>query len=291
MGLGAQSDLQGTIPDIPKGTVHWVHCLADHAPSDSPSIGVRGMFTMEVLDHLGFAAHATVIGCPSLFINPMPTLGKEVAQRLRTPERIAVIAGNQHWQHLRRIEESLARLVTETNGSYIGQEPLEMMTLTRGLASSMDDASLRQCRDYIHPNMEIKEFIDWIARHGNIFFDVPHWIEHYQHFDFVIGMRIHGTILGIQAGVPSVCIVHDSRTLELCETLKIPHVLATDVLDGIDCDDLVYLFDFDAIEFDRNRRALCRRYVEFLWSNGLIPAQHLENIANYYEECPVTDSG
>ena len=284
IGLGAQSDLELSIPSIPKSTVNWIRCLADHAPSDSPSIGIRGSFTMAVLDHLGLAAHATMIGCPSLFINPTPVLGKEVAQRLRPPERIAVIAGHQSWYHLRRIEASLAQLVTETNGSYIGQAPAEIMMLTKGLAESMDNASLQHCRNHINPNLEIPDFINWSIRYGNLFFDVQNWIEHYKRFDFIIGTRFHGVILGIQAGVPSLCIVHDSRTLELCKTLKIPYILATDVLEGVNRDDLVSLFDFNPDEFDRNRRSLCRRYVQFLWSNGLVPAQHLEYIANYWEE-------
>ena len=284
IGLGAQSNLQRSMPTIPKDTVNWVRCVADHAPSDVPNIGVRGSFTMDVLDKIGLAAHATVVGCPSLFINPTPVLGRQIAKRLRPPERVAVIAGNQHWPHLQRIEESLAQLVTQTNGSYIGQAPHEMMALTKGLARSLDSSSLQQCRDYIRPHAEIQDFVDWSVRYGNMFFDVRDWIEHYKHFDFVIGTRVHGTILGIQAGVPSLCIVHDSRTLELCETLTIPHVLPDDVPAVINRDDLISLFNFDADEFDRKRRALCRRYVEFLLSNGLVPARWLEDIGNYWEE-------
>ena len=292
IGLGAQSNLQHTIPSIPEGTVNWVRCLADHAPSDSPSIGVRGSFTMDVLDHLGLSSHAVVIGCPSLFINPTPVLGKKVAERLRTPDRVAVVAGHQHWHQLglRGIEASLVQLVTETNGCYVAQAPVEMMALTRGMAESIDDATLRICRDYVQPNLDLSEFIDWSARYGNVFFDVDSWIEHYKRFDFVIGTRIHGTVLGIQAGVPSLCIVHDSRTLELCETLKIPHVFPEDVQDGINRDDLVSLFNFDADAFDKNRRTLCRRYVQFLKANRLVPAKWLEDIASYREEDPVAPS-
>ena len=284
VGLGAQSNLQRAIPSIPAGTVNWVRRLAAHAPSDSPNIGVPGSFTMDVLDHLGLASHAVVIGCPSLFLNPNPALGKEILKRLGTPQRIAVIAGNQRWDHLRCIERSLAQLVTLTNGSYIGQAPVEMMTLTRGMAASLDDATLHKCRDYIHPYLGVSEFIDWTVRYGHLFFDVENWIEHLRRFDFVIGTRIQGVILGIQAGIPSLCIVHDSRTLELCETMKIPYVLSDDVRDGVSRDDLVSYFEFDAHEFDRNRRALCRRYVEFLWGNRLVPARRLEGIANYWEE-------
>ena len=148
----------------------------------------------------------------------------------------------------------------------------------------MDETSLRQCRDYVCPDMSLPDFVDWSVRYGNIFFNVQNWIEHLARYDFVIGTRIHGTILGLQAGVPSVCIAHDSRTLELCQTMKIPYVLAADVPDGIAYDHLVSYFNFDPCEFDRNRRALCRTYVEFLKNNRLNPADWLVNIANGVDE-------
>lgn len=281
VGLGAQSNLQRKIPPIPDGTVDWIRVLADHAPSGSPNIGVRGPFSLEVLDHLGLADHAVIIGCPSLFINPNPTLGKQVAEAIRTPDRIAVTAGNPGWTHLQGVETQLAKLVSETNGSYIGQSPLEMMWLTRGRAHLMEDESLHRCRNYIHQNMDVDTFIDWTIRYGNVFADTQSWLEHYRRFDFVIGTRIHGAILGLQAGIPSMCIVHDSRTSELCETLKIPHLFATDIANGISRDDLVRRFNFDASEFDRNRRDLCRRYIHFLSTNGIAVVGWLKDIAGY----------
>lgn len=284
IGLGAQSNLKREIPHVQESTLSWLRSLVDHAPSSWPNIGAQDASTMDVLDHLGFADHATIIGCPSHFINPTPLLGKQIAGRLHTPERIAVTAGDHNRGHLRRIEASLARLVTETDGSYIGQSPLDMMMLTRGQAQAMEGANLQECRDYIQPDMPMREFVDWSIRYGNLFSDAQRWLEHYRHFDFVIGTRVHGVILGIQSGIPSMCIIHDSGTLELCETLKIPYILAADVMDGVKRRDLVPRFNFDAEDFDRNRRAICRRYVQFLWSNGLAPAAWLDDIADYWQE-------
>ena len=148
-----------------------------------------------------------------------------------------------------------------------------MMRLARGEARQMNEAILRQCRDYVCPSMKLQDFVDWSTKYGSIFFDVRNWIEHLKRFDFVIGTRIHGVILGLQAGVPSMCIVHDIRTLELCQTLMVPHVLAHDVLDGIGQDELLSHFAFDPHEFDRNRRTLCCAYLDFLRYNQLTPAK------------------
>jgi len=278
IGLGAQSDVDGKIPEVPEGTVNWVREIAKRSPEGVPNISTRGAFTKKVLEHFGFEGNVVALGCPSLFINPDPDLGQKIASNLRTFKRIAVPAGHQNWKHLRHIEASLARIMTATDGSYVGQHALPMMQLTRGEARHMDEADLRACRDYACPEMDLEEFTRWSERHGNLFFDVQSWMEHYRRFDLVIGARIHGVMLALQAGIPGVVVAHDSRTLELCQTMMVPYVLAKDVQQGITREQLPDLFKFDAKAFDANRQSLARSYVEFLESNELKPIGWLKNI-------------
>ena len=128
--------------------------------------------------------------------------------------------------------------------------------------------------------MDLDDFARWSRAYGNVFFNVSNWIEHCRRFDFVVGTRIHGTAIALQAGVPALCIVHDSRTLELCQTMKVPYVMADELADGIRRDELLALSHFDAVEFDENRRMLCRRYTTFLKNNMLRPANWLEDLGN-----------
>jgi hypothetical protein len=104
-------------------------------------------------------------------------------------------------------------------------------------------------------------------------------MEYLRGFDFVIGARIHGVMLGLQAGVPSLCIAHDSRTRELCETMKVPFVMARDVSGGVSREDLGRLFVFDADEFDQNRAKLAAGFQTFLEANGLGSVELLRVIA------------
>jgi hypothetical protein len=279
IGLGAQGSLSGEIPNVPEGTLRWVRCIADRAVSEAPNISVRGSFTQKVLDHYGFEGKSVVLGCPSLFINLCPDLGYRIHQAQVPPRRIAVAAGHPQWKPLRSIEQSLARMVTATNGSYIGQATIDMVRLTRGEARTIAEAQLRDIRDYILPELGLDEFTRWADEYGAVYFNVPAWMEHYRRFDLVIGARIHGTILAMQAGVPAVCVVHDMRTLELCETMMVPYILVADYKDGISRSMLETLFEFDHEAFDNNRRLLARRYVEFLTCNGTTPAQGLVNFA------------
>ncbi len=280
IGLGAQSGPNNKIPEVPKGTLNWVQSIIDHAPNSAPNISVRGKFTLEVLEHYGLADHATILGCPSLFINPEKNLGALIAERLKEPKRIAVAAGHPRWTHLSRIEASLAHMVTATNGSYIGQSPVDMIKLTRGEADQTETELLTASRDYACPEMDLEEFILWSKIHGNTFFSTPSWMEHYRKYDFIVGTRIHGIMLALQAGIPALCIVHDSRTLELCQTMEVPHVLAKNISQGIQRKDLLKLFNFDPGSFDRNRAHLCRKYVDFLNNNHLMPTSWLTAIAS-----------
>lgn len=281
IGLGAQSNADNSIPQIPQGTLDWIRAVYDNSPTDAPNIAVRGAFSQQVLAHYGLSDRSMVTGCPSLFINPNPKLGRLISSRIKNPQRIAVLAGHPEWIHLSSIEASLARMVTATQGSYIGQSPLEILKITRGESSLLEDKDIYLCRDYISPEISVEQLVLWCQRHGNVFFDIPSWMEHYRRFDFAIGTRIHGVVLALQAGIPAMCIVHDSRTLELCLTMKIPFVHFENIQSGLTIEEMMDFFKFESDVFDENRIHLCKNYVKFLLGNQLTPEAWLLDLANH----------
>lgn len=281
IGLGAQSGVDMKIPEVPDGTVQWLRRVVERAPSRKSNVAVRGEFSRRVLEEYGFH-DACVTGCPSLFLNPYPTLGRLISDRTAdVPQRVAVAAGHPGWKHLSRIERSLAHIVTATHGAYVCQSPLESVRIGRGDMEELDTAELDRCRRYIDGELSTHEFKAWARNHAIAFFNVPGWMEFLRRFDFVVGTRIHGTVLGLQVGVPALCIVSDSRTLELCQTMRVPYVAAKDYLDGLRLNDLSQLFrhQFDAEEFDSNRRVLAKSYCAFLEGNGLTVAPHMKRLA------------
>lgn len=271
IGLGAQTH-QAVIPPVPEGTQRWIKAIVERAPTPSkPNISVRGEFTHRVMESIGYAEQSVVLGCPSLFINPAPKLGQSIARKTKFPPRkIAVAAGHPGWKWLQKIEVSLSDMVSMTNGAYIVQSPLEMVQLSRGEYREIEPDLFDQYREYIKPNLNKEEFVDWCSQYAHAFFDVSAWMEYLRNFDFVIGPRIHGVMLGLQAGIPSLCIAHDSRTIELCETMLVPYVNAEKIREGFSIKDLPDLFKFDSVKFDENRQMLKERYDDFLRSNALI---------------------
>ncbi len=89
----------------------------------------------------------------------------------------------------------------------------------------------------------------------------------------MIGPRIHGVMLAIQAGIPAICIAIDSRTEELCQTMKIPYILRQDFPEGLQKQDLLKIFSaqFDPDEFDKNRLLLAHNFRIFLKNNKILP--------------------
>jgi hypothetical protein len=279
IGLGAQGPSDYEMPQIPAGTVDWVKKIASRSPNGAPNIGVRGEFTLKLLERYGLGRHAIVTGCPSLFLSPDPHLGRKIEERARRPiEHVAIAAGHQKWTHLSKIESSLVKIMEETGGSYLVQSPIEMVALARGEADDMSEDALADCRDYAHPDLSIKDFKKWSRRYARVFFNVSEWMEYLRSVDFVVGARIHGVMLGLQAGVPGICIAHDSRTREMCETMGVPFVMAREVNQGFSLDELRSRFTFDGAAFDNLRKVLAERLNNFLISNEISSSTLLKKI-------------
>ncbi|MBK1657312.1 hypothetical protein CKO45_03590 [Paracraurococcus ruber] len=279
VGMGAQGGADYALPEVPEGTRRWIEEIAKRSPRGAPNIGLRGPFTLKVLEQCGLGDRAVVTGCPTLFLNPDPMLGRRIAAKAAKPfAHVAMAAGHQKWRQLSALEASLTRILDESGGSYIVQSPIEMVALARGEADSLPEEDLVELRDYARPGTTLDEFKRWSRRHARAFFNISEWMEHLRGVDFVAGTRIHGIVLALQAGTPGLCIAHDSRTRELCETMGVPFIMAGEVIRGTTLEELRSRFVFDGEAFDAHRRAMARTMDGFLQSNALAPSAWLGRI-------------
>ena len=150
-----------------------------------------------------------------------------------------------------------------------------MMRIGHGEYDLLDDREKTLSHRHFYKKLSQEDFSAWTKAKRHVFFDVPSWMNFYKNFDFVVGPRIHGIMLALQAGVPAVCIAIDSRTKELCETMHIPHVMAATMKTNITKKDLMNYFRFDPEGFDVNRKYLANKFVTFFHNNGIQPSQHL----------------
>lgn len=270
LGLGAQANAIGDDIRLQAGTDKWLRIIAAHR-GQGINIGVRGPFTQSVIESLGLRDASVVTGCPSNFLNLDPGLPDKIARAFTKPIRsIAVNAGIPYIPNIRNLEQNLADIVTLTDSAYIVQHGLQMVELARQGFDDMDQQTFELCRTYIAPNKTGEQFQDWCKRYAYAFFDVRAWMDFVRRFDFVVGTRFHGAMLAIQAGVPAGCIAHDSRTLEMCQTMRIPVVRSADIVGALTPHNVLDYFKFDPANYAATRSELARSYCT-LWQNVGVP--------------------
>ncbi len=278
VGLGAQAPNMAAAITLPPGTERWARVLAGLAPTRKPNIGVRGEFTRGVLERLGLGEHVATIGCPSNFLNDSPEFYRTLQRNFerRRIDRLCVAAGSRHFAGTRELERRLVRLVAETGGAYVAQADIHMVRWARG--DDETSAEAEAIREFLAPDLAPEALRIWRRRHAACFCDATSWLEAMRGYDFVVGARFHGVMLAIQAGVPGGVIAHDSRTLEMCQTMAIPVRLAGEIAADFGLADLYRLFDLDIAAFAATRERRRRVYVDLLRGCGIEPNPRLTTI-------------
>jgi polysaccharide pyruvyl transferase WcaK-like protein len=117
----------------------------------------------------------------------------------------------------------------------------------------------------------------WMRRHSRTYISIPQWFRDISKHELVVGTRIHGCQLALQAGVPAVCLYIDSRTKELCETMQIPSLSAHELQKAPSVERLLdTLKQWDWEQYDENRMSLAKQTIEFVKNNKMKPSMHLQ---------------
>jgi len=272
LGLGCQAPAdhqKGTKIDLKPGTLRYLKIIAEK----SKTIGVRGLFTAEQLAMYG-VTNTVVIGCPSNFINPNRKLGSLIEDKFnKSIEKIVIASGEFEDGNLDHqvSEKKLIHWAAEYNGFYTCQSPMELIALARNRLNDIPNSEeyLGWLRGYLMPELDFKDFLTFIKRQFLTFLQMNAWLEFLATCDLSIGKRIHGNIAAMQSGTPGICITHDSRTLELCNTLMIPNISLSDFLSINDVDELVRKVSFDGDLYDKNRCRLSEIYLSLFQENGI----------------------
>lgn len=257
VGAGAQAYGYGDKVRLTPGTLRFLHLLADR----SVSIGVRGFYTAEVLHGLG-VRNVDVIGCPSAFWQGADLVAPST-EALSWQPRLAVHA--TPLGHFRDKVSALLGHGLRHGADYILQSEMWLTPLLdRELPpGSLDD----ELSYYANPECAAGPLRTWLAAHLRAFFDIHQWIEAMHEYDFVYGSRFHGNMAAVQAGVPALNLVFDTRTRELCEYLNLPFMPLQEFRGDLHLRALFEQADFGL--FRATYPGKLARYAAFLEANGL----------------------
>ncbi|MBN9451226.1 MAG: polysaccharide pyruvyl transferase family protein [Bosea sp.] len=232
-GIGAQAPVSGKL-ELSEDTRTVLKLISD----STASLGVRGTYSAEVLNDLGIR-NVRIIGCPTAFRNNRPDLA------IRLPPL----------DQIRKVGVTLRREVSTTYAQDIGRyltfhrdlvkamaDRFEVMLMSQGeveekkLALGTIDqkahamTALREnawARDWY-----LDEQLERLYQDRMFYSDVVADYERLvRGLDLVLGYRLHGNLMALANGTPSIYFTYDSRTVEFADTFKIPSV---DVFSGKD---------------------------------------------------------
>lgn len=255
IGVGSQhklgessSDDQGLRDDVSA----FMRAVLDR----SASVGVRGEYTAGFLNDLGFGEeHVDIIGCPSVFMNGRPKPIEKSTDHLSADSPIAMTVS----PYVGRLN-AIVKTHTQrySNLIYIPQNHSDLNMMVWG----EDRSDPKNSWNPTHTRHPL-----YVEDRMRFPLDPRTWTDYLSHFDFLFGSRIHGTIAGILAGIPSLLLVHDSRTLELAEYHSIPHVGLSDLGKDADAAELFERTDYSS--YNARQPEVLARYIAFLEKNGL----------------------
>lgn len=269
IGVGSQHKLDDGVVDEALG--RDVQAFMSAVLDRSSSVGVRGERTAEFLETLGFDGnHVDVIGCPSVFMNGDPRPIVKTEPSLTDDSKIAMTI-SPYVGRLNAVVASHTRRYR--NLTYVPQNlsDLNMMVWGENRANPKNSWNPTHVAHPLYIEDRMRFPLDPLT-----------WIDYLSDFDFVFGSRIHGSIAGILAGVPTMLLAHDSRTLELAEYHAIPHVTVSELNSKSDAKELYEQTDYS--KYNSRLPEIRRALVAFLEKNGLSHVLNETDAAAEFDE-------
>ena len=267
-GIGAQAPVQGKL-ELSEQTKTVLHMMAD----STASIGVRGAYSAQVLWDMGIR-NVRIIGCPTAFRRNDPEMRIELPP-LDDVKKIGITMRREvspaYAQDIKRYLTFHRDLAKELAGRFdavlMAQGEVEEKKLVFGTEEQKEEAIAALKANKWVSEWFLDEPLEKLYRERMFYSDV---VGDYEDLvrskDLVLGYRLHGNLMALSNGTPSIYFTYDSRTVEFAETYQIP---SYDVFSNKE----FRLEDYwDQSLFNKYNRAWYQTYGEmhrFLTENGV----------------------
>lgn len=280
-GLGVQAKLTDDLPELGPNTLRLAKALSKRGVT----VSVRDELTRKVLEAAGLK-NAIVTGCPSNFINPDPDLGRKIAATARelaktkpdwTELRSLISEASGGHAYSSKVVRNHFEMLDQAPGFYLIQSPALLPFLLR------EDDTIPEMYARADPFKEEPGKCATILRRTLIHFSsIESWMDFARTCHLSFGMRIHGTMVPLQSGVPSALIAHDTRTVGLAERMGIPWVTPEDFVHTYSKDPVALLNHIADVmdRYDVRRADTAASMLHHLRSNGLKPHAAFEQLAS-----------
>jgi hypothetical protein len=266
-GIGAQAPVKGKL-ELSEQTKTVLRLMAD----STTSIGVRGAYSAQVLWDLGIK-NVRVVGCPTAFRRNDPNLEIKLPplEKIRTAgitlrREVSKTYAQNVERYLTFHRDMVKEMASRLDVVLMAQGEVEEKKMVFGTPAQREEAFAALKSHAWVGQWYMDAAMEKLHRERLFYSDVVADYEHLvQQKDLVLGYRLHGNLMALANGTPSVYFTYDSRTVEFAETYQIP---SFDVFSGKKFSLEEYwdqsLFD----KFNRAYRFMYREMRQFLAENG-----------------------
>lgn len=255
-GIGAQAPVSGKL-ELSEDTKTVLKLISD----STASLGVRGTYSAEVLNDLGIQ-NVRIIGCPTAFRNNR----SDLAIKLPPLEQVKTAGvtlrrevSKTYAQDIKRyltFHRSLVKAMADRfEVTLMSQGEVEEKKLALGTPEQKAQAMAALRQNEWANNWYLDEQVIGLYQNRMFYSDVVAEYERLvRGLDLVLGYRLHGNLMALANGTPSIYFTYDSRTVEFADTFQIPSI---DVFAG---QDFRLEEHWDQSRFDKFNAAYARVY-------------------------------
>jgi len=267
-GIGAQAPVKGKI-ELSDETKTVLRMMAD----STTSMGVRGAYSAQVMWDLGIK-NVRIIGCPTAFRRNRPDMEIKLPalEDVRTAgitlrREVSSTYARDIEQYLTFHRDLVKDLAKRFDVVLMAQGEVEEKKMVFGTPEQREEAFAELRANKGVRDWYMDDEMERLHRERLFYSDVVADYEALvQQKDMVLGYRLHGNLMALANGTPSIYFTYDSRTVEFAETFQIP---SFDVFSGREFRLEEY---WDQSLFDKFNRAYHHTYREmrqFLVENGV----------------------
>ncbi|HEV7327688.1 MAG TPA: polysaccharide pyruvyl transferase family protein [Bosea sp. (in: a-proteobacteria)] len=225
-GIGAQAPVSGKL-ELSEDSKTVLKLISD----STASVGVRGTYSAEVMNELGIK-NARIIGCPTAFRNNRPDLAirlpaldsiKQVGVTLR--REVSKHYAKDIKRYLTFHRDLVKAMADRFEVTLMSQGEVEEKKLALGTPEQKLEGMAALRENGWAMSWYLDEQMEALYRDRMFYSDVVAGYEQLvRKLDLVLGYRLHGNLMALANGTPSIYFTYDSRTVEFAETFQIPSV-------------------------------------------------------------------
>jgi hypothetical protein len=225
-GIGAQAPVSGKL-ELSEDSKTVLKLISD----STASVGVRGTYSAQVMHELGIK-NARIIGCPTAFRNNRPDLAIRLPA-LDAVKQVGVTLRREVSKHYAKdikryltFHRDLVKAIADRfEVTLMSQGEVEEKKLALGTPEQKQEGMAALRENGWAMSWYLDEQMEALYRDRMFYSDVVAGYEQLvRKLDLVLGYRLHGNLMALANGTPSIYFTYDSRTVEFAETFQIPSV-------------------------------------------------------------------